>query len=85
MPADPVGVSISQLLPAYGVLALSQPFDELIGPPLPVMLQTVLLPFKDKIVYDGLTTGPCVSFGSGIRRFRPARSVRGGSCAGRGR
>ena len=35
---------------AYGVLALSQPFEELIGPYLPVLTQTVLLPFKGMIV-----------------------------------
>ncbi|QEL17826.1 DUF6398 domain-containing protein [Limnoglobus roseus] len=53
---------------AYGVLALSQPFEELIGPYLPVLTQTVLLPFKDRIVYDGLLTSYNVSFGPGIRR-----------------
>ena len=53
---------------AYGVLALSQPFEELVGPYLPVLTQTVLLPFKDKIVYDGLMTGYSISFGPGIRR-----------------
>jgi len=54
---------------AYGVLALSQPFEDLIGPYLPVLTQTVLLPFKDKIVYDGLMTSyHRISFGAGIRR-----------------
>jgi hypothetical protein len=53
---------------AYGVLALSQPFEELIGPYLPVLTQTVLLPFKDMIVYDGLFTRYRISFGPGIRR-----------------
>jgi hypothetical protein len=53
---------------AYGVLALSQPFEELIGPYLPVMTQTVLLPFKDKIVCDGLMSSYNISFGPGIRR-----------------
>lgn len=53
---------------AYGVLALSQPFEELIGPHLPVLTQTVLLPFKDRIVYDGLMTSYNVTFGPGIRR-----------------
>src|SRR6516164_7404474 len=53
---------------AYGVLALSQPFEDLIGPYLPVMTQTVLLPFKDKIVYDGLMSSYSISFGPGIRR-----------------
>lgn len=53
---------------AYGVLALSQPFEELIGPNLPVLTQTVLLPFKGKIVYDGLMSRFNVSFGPGFRR-----------------
>lgn len=53
---------------AYGVLALSQPFEELIGSHLPVLTQTVLLPFKDRIVYDGLLSSYNVSFGPGIRR-----------------
>jgi hypothetical protein len=53
---------------AYGVLALSQPFEDLIGPYLPVMTETVLLPFKDKIIYDGLMTSYRISFGPGIRR-----------------
>jgi Domain of unknown function (DUF6398) len=53
---------------AYGVLALSQPFGELIGPRLPVLTRTVLLPFRGKIVYDGLITGYAISFGPGIRR-----------------
>ncbi len=53
---------------AYGVVALSQPFEELIGPYLPVLTQTVLLPFKGMIVYDGLMSSYNVSFGPGIRR-----------------
>ncbi len=53
---------------AYGVLALSQPFEDLIGPSLPVMVQTVLLPFKGVIVYDGLMSSFNISFGPGIRR-----------------
>jgi hypothetical protein len=67
---------------AYGVLALSQPFDELIGPYLPVLTQTVLLPFKDMIVYDGLMSSYRISFGPGIRRslnesFKEAKARRG--------
>jgi hypothetical protein len=53
---------------AYGVLALTQPFENLIGRHLPVMTQTVLLPFKGKIVYDGLMGRFGMSFGPGIRR-----------------
>ncbi len=53
---------------AYGVLALSQPFEDMTGPTLPVLVQTVLLPFKNTIVYDGLMSSFNISFGSGIRR-----------------
>jgi hypothetical protein len=67
---------------AYGVLALSQPFEELVGPYLPVLTQTVLLPFKDKIVYDGLLNTYRISFGPGIRRslnesFKEAKARHG--------
>lgn len=54
---------------AYGVLALSKSFEELIGPSLPVMVQTVLLPFKGKIIYDGLISSFSISFGGGIKRM----------------
>jgi hypothetical protein len=53
---------------AYGVLAPGQPLEQLVGPHLPVLVQTVLLPFKDSIVYDGLMTAFGISFGPGIRR-----------------
>ena len=67
---------------AYGVLALSQPFEDLIGPYLPVMVQTVLLPFKDQIIYDGLMSSYRISFGPGIRRnlnedFKEAKARHG--------
>ena len=53
---------------AYGVLALFDPFEAVIGPDLPRMVETTLLPFKGKIVYDGLFTGYNVTFGGGIKR-----------------
>jgi Domain of unknown function (DUF6398) len=53
---------------AYGVMALSQPFEELVGPELPVLVETVLLPFNDSIVYDGLLRSSRIFFGPGIRR-----------------
>jgi hypothetical protein len=53
---------------AYGVLALSDPFEELISTSLPVLAETVLLPFRDKIVYDGLLAGFNISWGGGIKR-----------------
>jgi hypothetical protein len=63
-----VFLSITDPPIAYGVLALSEPFDLMIGRCLPIMVQTVLLPFKDMIVYDGLMTSHNISFGPGIRR-----------------
>jgi hypothetical protein len=67
---------------AYGVFALSDPFETLVGPYLPVLIETVLLPFKGKIVYDGLMTRYRISFGSGIRRslnegFKEAKARHG--------
>jgi len=63
-----VFLATTQPAVAYGVLALSQPFEDMIGPYLPVLIQTVLLPFKDMIVYDGLMSSYNISFGPGIRR-----------------
>jgi hypothetical protein len=67
---------------AYGVQALSQPFGELVGPYLPVLTQTVLLPFKGVIVYDGMMSSYNISFGPGIRRnlnqdFKEAKARHG--------
>jgi hypothetical protein len=77
-----VFLSAREPIVAYGVLALSQPFDELVGPYLPVLTETVLLPFKDMIVYDGLMTSYRISFGPGIRRslnegFKEAKARHG--------
>lgn len=51
----------------YGVLALTEPFRQVLGGmPLPFYLKTVLLPFKGKIIYDGLIEGYNMYFGGGI-------------------
>jgi hypothetical protein len=51
----------------FGVLALTQPFREVLGGiPLPIYIKTVLLPFKGKIIYDGLIEGYNIYFGGGI-------------------
>jgi hypothetical protein len=65
----------------YGVLALTDPFEEMLGP-LPFMIETVLLPFEGKIIYDGLMTRYSLSFGPGMRRelneaYDKARSAYG--------
>ena len=53
---------------AYGVVALTDPFEYLIGPHLPMMTEALLIPFKDKIIYDGMLTGYNITFGGGIKR-----------------
>lgn len=51
----------------YGVVALTEPFRQVLGRmPLPVYIKTVLLPFKGKIIYDGLIEGYNVFFGHGV-------------------
>jgi len=53
----------------YGVLGLFQSFDELTyNGNLPLYVDTVLLPFKGKIVYDGLLGFRNIYFGGGIQR-----------------
>jgi hypothetical protein len=53
---------------AYGVVGLTDSVAETMILPLPVYIQTVLLPFEDRIIYDSLLTTYNVSFGPGIRR-----------------
>jgi hypothetical protein len=54
---------------AYGILGLADPLEEIIGPYLPRLVKAVLLPFKDRIIYDGLFSGYNISFGGGIKRM----------------
>jgi hypothetical protein len=53
---------------AYGVLGLADPLEEVIGPYLPRLIETVLLPFNGRIIYDGLVSGYNITFGGGIKR-----------------
>lgn len=52
----------------YGVCGISNSFKDLIpAAALPLMVETVLIPFKDKIICDSLLNTYNVSFGSGMR------------------
>jgi hypothetical protein len=52
----------------YSVHGILDPLEELIPSyALPQMVEAVLLPFKGRIVYDGLLSGYSIHFGSGIR------------------
>ena len=52
---------------AYGVLALNDSFEEILGPELPIRLEAMLLPFKGQIIYDGLIRYYNIYFGRGFR------------------
>ena len=67
---------------AYGVTGLVDPLELVIPMPLPAMIETVLLPFRDKIIYDGVVSAFNVTFGPGSRRgfeegFRAAKADKG--------
>jgi len=52
----------------YGVLSLYDSLEEMFyGRPWPIMIETVLLPFRGKIVHDGMFKGYEIYFGGGIR------------------
>ena len=53
---------------AYLVKALSSPFEELLPFRPPVRLDAVLLPFKGKVIYDGLTRIYQIYIGGGMSR-----------------
>jgi hypothetical protein len=52
---------------AYGVLALTNEFVEMLPYPLPMMVDAVLLPWKGRIVCDGLIGTYNIILGPGIR------------------
>lgn len=51
---------------AYGVLALNDPFEWFFGDNLPRLVQTALLPFEGKIVYDGITKSNNIIIGDNM-------------------
>ncbi len=52
----------------YGVLGLEDQIrDMMAGAPLPTLVRTVLLPFRDRIIYDGIISRYSITFGGGIR------------------
>ncbi len=53
---------------AYGVLGLTNDFEDFTGPYLPVYVEAVLLPFEDRIIYDSLISPYPIMFGGGIQR-----------------
>jgi hypothetical protein len=52
----------------YGVLGITSPLEDVIGPYLPVYAKAVLLPFEDRIIYDSLLSSYSIRFGRGYKR-----------------
>ena len=53
---------------AYGVIALGDTLEYMLGGQKPILIKTALLPFKGKIVFDGIMQGYNLSFGGGYRK-----------------
>lgn len=51
----------------YGVWGISEPIRETAPYPVPYMVETVLLPFEDKIIYDSFIGNYPVSFGKSLK------------------
>jgi hypothetical protein len=52
----------------YAVHGIQDPLEEVVPSyALPQMVEAILLPFKGKIIYDGLLSGYSIHFGGGIR------------------
>ena len=51
----------------YGVKGISSPFSEMI-PYFPYMIETVLIPFNGKIIYDSIIEGESITFGSSFKK-----------------
>ena len=51
----------------YGVYGISSPFSQMV-PCFPFMIETVLIPFNGKIIYDSLITSHNITFGSNMKK-----------------
>ena len=52
----------------FGVVALDKPFKKIVQTPLPVLVRTVLLPFRGRIIFDGAMTFHSVDLGDDVRQ-----------------
>jgi len=51
----------------YGVCGISSPIIDIV-PHIPIMIKTTIIPFNDKIIFDGLIEMDNVSFGKNMRQ-----------------
>jgi len=52
----------------YGVLSLYDPLEDLLGPYLPRTVETWLIPYKGRIIYDGLIVPYNIVFGKSFQK-----------------
>ncbi|MCI0709051.1 MAG: hypothetical protein L0154_02715 [Chloroflexi bacterium] len=52
---------------AYGVHGISDPIEVMTGGFAPIFVNTVLIPFEGRIIYDSIISGYNISFGSGYK------------------
>ena len=52
----------------YGVKGISRPLSDALQRELPIQLETVLLPFQDKIIYDSFMSLMSIRFAEGAKR-----------------
>lgn len=61
-------ISSSKPVQVYAVLGLFEPIEHVTGyQPTPLLARGVVLPFKGRIIYDGMLASYPIMFGSGIR------------------
>ena len=53
---------------AYGVLGLTDRIEDVVPPLMPLYLETILFPFKGRIIYCGLISTYNIQIGSNMRR-----------------
>jgi len=63
-----VFMSMKEPAHLYGVLGLIDPLEVVMGgAPVPILVKATLLPFRERIIYDGMINPYRISFGPGIR------------------
>ena len=65
--AHSVFLSTNSPVRGYGVLGLTSPIEDILGPYLPLYVSAVLIPFEGRIIYDSLLLPYAISFGGGIQ------------------
>lgn len=53
---------------AFGVVAITNEFEEILGSQLPIFVEAILLPFKGQITYSAFIKSNRITFGSGMRQ-----------------